>query len=259
MASTPPKQEILKSASITKIKDTNDIPRDSSSSIASSVKPVRRQSFLSALGYSTPQTTTQIQQSSMKGKSTTFKFSKKKKVDETMSTSEKQRIELERTLAYRPHSLEAHRIVHVKVFCPHVSIIVDKPVTLKPGSELFTFRVGPLERGWRPFGYDPNQMTAHTRSSVINRHPSMLPLSRPIETNNFEPESPGKLNKKIIPSEGFDDDDEVEGGPEVVPLDGCPLLLQTSRHIKILAQVNDLLCYVILFDILLTILIVYTF
>lgn len=156
-----------------------------------------------------------------------------------MSTSEKQRIELERTLANKPHAYEAHRIMNIRVFCPHVSIIVDKPVSLKPGSELFTFRVGPLERGWRPFGYDPNQAPAHTRTSVINRHPSVLALSRPSEIENkIEPKSPNNKIKKVVPLEGFDEDDEVEGGPEVIPLDGCPLLLQTSRHIKILAQVS---------------------
>ena len=230
---------MFRNTSAIRIKDTNDLPSESTSTIASTVKPVRRQTLLSALGYSTPQTITQISQSTIKSKSTCIKFSRKKKVDETMSAAEKNRIELERTLTNKPHAYEAQSLMNVRVFCPHISIIVDQSITLKPGSELFTFRVGPLERGWRPFGYDPSQTPAHRRTSVINRHPSVLALTRPtVESNQPDSITPDNKEKKNVPSEGFDDDDEIEGGPEVIPLDGCPMLLQTSRHIKILAQVT---------------------
>ncbi len=44
----------------------------------------------------------------------------------------------------------------------------------------------------------------------------------------------------MIPTGGFDDDDEIEFGPETIPLDGCPMLVQTSQNIKVLAQVLNL-------------------
>jgi hypothetical protein len=164
-----------------------------------------------------------------------------------MSTAEKQRIELEKTLLRKPQALEAHRLMAVRVFCPHVSVIVDKPVTLKPGSELFTFRLGPLEKGWKPFGYEnPGDLSAYSRTSVINRHPSVWAHSRPSEVSQ-EPDSAegsGSQRRRGLPPleellrQGFDHDDEEDDGPEIASLgDGCPILVQTSRHIKILAQV----------------------
>jgi hypothetical protein len=239
VTATPPKPE----KSITS-RDTNDL--STTEPIAKA--PARRQSLLSSFGYSTPQTATQILQSSSPSSASSapkaagrgLKVGRKKRVDETMSTAEKQRIELEKTLLRKPEALEAHRLMCVRVFCPHVSVIVDKPVTLKPGSELFTFRLGPLEKGWKPFGYDADQTSAHSRSSVINRHPSIHNLSRPSEPSNSGDGLPVTTRPTLaVPKDGFDDDDEEEEfGPEVLPLEGCPLLVQTSRHIKILAQVR---------------------
>jgi hypothetical protein len=252
---TPPKPVPSPSPSpsprATTAKDTGDI------SVAKETtgKPPRRQSLLSSFGYSTPQTSTQILQSGPKATSSgtgtgsasvrTGLGSRKKRVDETMSTAEKQRIELEKTLLRKPQALEAHRLMCVRVFCPHVSVIVDKPVTLKPGSELFTFRLGPLEKDWKPFGYGTTDVSAHSRTSVINRHPSIWGLSRPSDASQESGNSNGG-NKRLagplgrgaeLSGEGFDHDDE-EDGPEIAPLgDGCPMLVQTSRHIKILAQV----------------------
>ena len=227
-------------------KDTNDIsvPKETT------IKPPRRQSLLSSFGYSTPQTSTQILQSGPKATGSSNLSSKiglgsrKKRVDETMSTAEKQRIELEKTLLRKPQALEAHRLMCIRVFCPHVSVIVDKPVTLKPGSELFTFRLGPLEKDWKPFGYETGDVSAHSRTSVINRHPSVWELSRPSEGSQQSTRSSGSKRQGLglrggtLGGAGFDHDDE-EDGPEIAVLsDGCPMLVQTSRHIKMLAQVH---------------------
>jgi hypothetical protein len=240
-------------------RDTNDLPPTEQA--AKQPQPARRQSLLSSFGYSSPQTATQIVQSAPAATSTAvssssgappkttasrgMKLGRKKRVDETMSTAEKQRIDLERTLLRKPEALEAHRLMCVRVFRPHVSVIVDKPVTLKPGSELFTFRLGPLEKGWKPFGYEANQMSAHARTSVINHHPSIRDLSRPSEASPTESGGQGigpASEPRSVPTAGFDDDDEEEEfGPEVIPLEGCPMLVQTSRHIKILAQVSSCL------------------
>lgn len=78
------------------------------------------------------------------------------------SYTDKQRKSLEKTLCGRPRPLEAQRILMLKVVRPHMSIIIDKPVTLKAGSELFTFSVGPLDKKWKPFGYGEDQHSAHT-------------------------------------------------------------------------------------------------
>ena len=101
------------------------------------------------------------------------------------SVSEKQRRALEKTLCNRPKPLEAQRILVMKAARPHVSVIVDKPVTLKPGTELFTFRVGPLTKEWRPFGYDEGQSCAHVRQGTG-------PLAGEGEEKGAQEEAPGE-------------------------------------------------------------------
>mmetsp|Transcript_16819 Transcript_16819/g.25283 ORF Transcript_16819/g.25283 Transcript_16819/m.25283 type:complete len:1239 (+) Transcript_16819:216-3932(+) len=159
-----------------------------------------------------------------------------------ISYSERQRRDLEKTLQGRPRPREAHRILSVRVLRPHMSIIVDAPVTLKPGSELFTFRVGPLEKDWKPFGYESERRPAHTRSSLINRHASVLNLARPevVQQGDTEGSAASSVGKNLKAGLYDVDDEESDFGAEIVETDGCPVLVQTSGHIKVLAQIPNI-------------------
>lgn len=56
------------------------------------------------------------------------------------------RRELQETLQSAPRGDEADSIVTLVARSPHISMIVDKAVTLKPGAELFTMVIGPKEK-----------------------------------------------------------------------------------------------------------------
>jgi len=45
-----------------------------------------------------------------------------------------------------------HCILVLTIASPHLSMIVDKPITLKPGAEIFTLVLGPKNKDWHPFG-----------------------------------------------------------------------------------------------------------
>ena len=52
-----------------------------------------------------------------------------------------------------------HNVFRITATKPHLSMVVDKAVTLKPGSELFTFVMGPRDPAWKPFYQTANSNT----------------------------------------------------------------------------------------------------
>lgn len=54
--------------------------------------------------------------------------------------------QLKETLKAAPKGNQADSIVVVVATSPHISMIVDKTVTLKPGTELFTLLIGPQKK-----------------------------------------------------------------------------------------------------------------
>jgi hypothetical protein len=76
---------------------------------------------------------------------------------------------------------EGEHFLSINVQQPHVSMIVDKPITFVPGTVLFTARLGPIENNWKPYGYekDSTQQQFQRRTSLINRNVSLLDIIRP--------------------------------------------------------------------------------
>lgn len=79
--------------------------------------------------------------------------------------SEEQKRLMEEVLADMPHGDEADTVMTVSATSPHISVIVDHSITLKPGAELFTMVLGPTRPGWKPFG------TSHTFDDNGNQVP----------------------------------------------------------------------------------------
>lgn len=84
---------------------------------------------------------------------TAFAFSVQQRCDglpanmsHLLARHEDMRRELQETLQSAPRGDEADSIVTLVARSPHISMIVDKAVTLKPGAELFTMVIGPKEK-----------------------------------------------------------------------------------------------------------------
>ena len=50
------------------------------------------------------------------------------------------------TMSGVPLGKSVHRVLTVVASSPHISMIVDKSVTLKPGAELFSVVIGPKDK-----------------------------------------------------------------------------------------------------------------
>ena len=103
----------------------------------------------------------------------------------------------------RPGPEEGHHILSATLKQPHISVIVDKPITFMPGTALFTLRVGPVEKNWTPYGYNkfPNR-----RTSLINTNPALLDLARPSLSINPDaavtPEASNQNTTSVAATEG---------------------------------------------------------
>jgi len=102
-------------------------------------------------------------------------------------------------------------------------MVVDQPLTLRAGTELFTLIVGPLERGWRP-AFTEN-MTDRLRdgakgAAVVPPSPSGTAggLIRASSSSSMLAGSPGGPG-------------DSTGGS------GCPILMQTGPNVKVTAEV----------------------
>lgn len=122
---------------------------------------------------------------------------------------EQLKAELAETLRSAPKGDEADSIVVLVVRSPHISMIVDKATTLKPGAELFTMVIGPQKKGWQPFGtvnmFDESER--EDREQAASR-----------ERDGGDP----------------DEDDDLQAAPAEA---GCPMMMQTAPGIKILTEV----------------------
>lgn len=103
-----------------------------------------------------------------------------------------------------PSQMSLKQLVSVVLTSPHISMIVDNASTFKPGTELFTLKVGPKDKGWMPFGHD-------TVETVINK--SLSTREEQVKV-----------------------DDERSKSPALMAM-GCPVFIQTAPHIKFLAQI----------------------
>lgn len=126
----------------------------------------------------------------------------------TSSRGDRRKQALSQTLNSVPMGDNIDTIMLMKVSQPHISMIVDRPITLKPGSEIFTFFAGPRPAGWVPFG-------SEDMSGVLSDP------STPSTTEHVK-----------------NDQKEVTG---------CPILIQTGPGIKIMSQVH-LLTYLLLLE-----------
>jgi hypothetical protein len=59
---------------------------------------------------------------------------------------------IEDILALNPAGDESDTVLSVSLSSPHISLIVDHSITLKPGAELFTLVLGSKKQGFKPFG-----------------------------------------------------------------------------------------------------------
>ena len=63
-------------------------------------------------------------------------------------------------------SNSVHNVVRAVASRPHLCMLVDKAISLVPGSELFTVAVGPRDASWTPFFKEGGVGGAQTRSPV---------------------------------------------------------------------------------------------
>lgn len=96
-----------------------------------------------------------------------------------------------------------HNIIVLTVASPHLSMIVDKPITLKPGAEIFTLVLGPRDKDWHPFGSE--------------RRPTLVAGT----TGDADASS------------------NTRGSLKPTQQSGCPGLMQTGPGIKFLAEVAN--------------------
>lgn len=83
---------------------------------------------------------------------------------------------IEEVLHDLPRGDESDTVITVAASSPHISMIVDHSLTLKPGAELFTMVLGPTKPGWKPFGttntFEPGgDQILEANSPVANNTP----------------------------------------------------------------------------------------
>lgn len=76
-----------------------------------------------------------------------------------MSVVHQEKIELQETMAIKPEGAVASVMLTLCASNPHVSFIVDNPVTLTPGVELFTMAMGPRPSYFQPLPKDRKATT----------------------------------------------------------------------------------------------------
>jgi hypothetical protein len=156
-----------------------------------------------------------------------------------ITASERERRSLAKTLQNRPPKDGLHRMLFVRVMSPHISVIVDQMLKLKPGAELLNVKLGPVAKGWTPFGFENSTplhdsreapTTAETKQTLVNTNPATARftlLGDAAEEETNEDQRYGSYKKGAVAEK-----------PSMSVL-GCPMLLQTSEHIKALAQIPN--------------------
>ena len=116
-------------------------------------------------------------------------------------------------------------LLQVVASAPHIAMVVDQPLALRAGTELFTLIVGPLERGWRP-AFTEN-MTDRLRDGA--KGAAAVPgnaggLIRASSSSSVLVDSPGG------PGGTTGTGGSGRGS-------GCPILMQTGPNVKVTAEV----------------------
>jgi len=106
-------------------------------------------------------------------------------------------------------------------------MVVDQPLTLRAGTELFTLIMGPLERGWRP-AFTEN-MTDRLRDGA--KGAAAVPQSSPGTAGGLVRAS--SSSSMLVDSPGGPGGTTGTGGSG----SGCPILMQTGPNVKVTAEV----------------------
>ena len=143
---------------------------------------------------------------------------------------------IEDTLARGPKGAnEVHNVLRITATKPHLSMVVDKEVCLKPGSELFSFVVGPRERSWKPFYQETLQSNDRRERSGGTYF-----IAYVLQIAGLSSESVSRPMAGTADSRETDVADRSGAGPSLVTRSGLglPVLIATSPHVKLLAQVD---------------------
>eukprot|EP00981_Chlorochromonas_danica_P004001 scaffold760_cov178-Ochromonas_danica.AAC.3 len=138
-------------------------------------------------------------------------------LDHLLVRQDEQRQELEHILNDHPIGRQADTVLSVTASSPHISFVVDKATTLKPGAELFTLLLGPQKQGWTPFG-SPN-MFAEDESAEAERMKSNSTMNN--NSNNNNDFTPGYLNGQPVYNHHPTTENKVKPG--------CPIMIVTSN------------------------------
>ena len=106
--------------------------------------------------------------------------------------------------------LTAYELMQINVYRPKVEVILARPLTLSAGAVLFTAGVGPVAQNWAP--------------AAVTSSPSSNKLD--VEEEEEEEEEEGVTHRPSY----------LASTAQHIP--GCPLLLQTSEHVKIQLHTN---------------------
>lgn len=158
-----------------------------------------------------------------------------------ITASERERRSLARTLQNRPPKDGLHRMLFIRVQSPHISIIVGQMLKLKPGAELLNVKLGPVVKEWTPFGFE-NSTPLHAsriaptdekKLTLVNTNPAVARFAAHGDADDDDKDD--SVDARYISSEK-----EATRKPAATVL-GCPMLLQTSEHIKALAQIPNVM------------------
>ena len=156
-----------------------------------------------------------------------------------ITASERERRSLTATMLNRPPPDGVHRMFLLKVQSPHISVIVDQMLKLKPGAELVNVKLGPIDTKWTPFGFESSTPlkssrdapTGEKKQTLVNTNVATARFVLHGDEENYEGDSQNDIHDKRYGAY------KKESTKQVATVLGCPLLLQTSEHIKALAQI----------------------
>ena len=156
---------------------------------------------------------------------------------EFVTESERERRSLAHTLQSRPPADGCHRLLLARVQSPHISVVVDQLLRLKPGAELLNVKLGPVEKDWTPFGFEDSTPLHASRETPNEARKQTLVNTNPATARflwHGDDVTDGEV-VNVYESQSADKKKEKKpSGPKIL---GCPMILQTSDNIKALAQV----------------------
>ena len=153
-----------------------------------------------------------------------------------LSSADRLKRDLDRIRAQQLAPDQSESVLRALVTQPNISVIIDKAMTLQPGASLLSMRLGPVEQDWKPLGFDGNAGALQLRrTSTVSDSDSGAGGSGnspvPSTPQSVHSEAPGKTPAAAT---------ATATAPQAVQLPGCPIMVQTSPHIKVLVQVPDI-------------------